>query len=470
MRGKKAGGSDFPRLFAFLPAGAPRAFHWLIVGGAAAALLLSGGYLFRPLWFDEALTLLNFSALPDPAAIYRAYVIPNNQIVHSVLLHWLWGRLGVPGADLRFFPLICAVLLLFLLYRGFRRECGRRPLLATLGALALSPPFLLYATALRGYMAAALLVTAAWLCGRAFAASGKVLPYLGWFGSGLLALGVMPSALAGLAGAGLCILPRWGWNFWRKKRFYLLAAAVPAAFALFYGPILPQLRGAFALKEGWRDSGAALAALVIALAATFNVLIVAAAVRLRPRRGRGFRILCFAAVWLLPLGGMLLPVYPFPRVWFVLFPVWAVLLARGVRRCRTLRLWWCVPLLIAAASGGETARTALSPYCARAGQDDFFAPYYLRREFRPGATAEFLAAVRPPFIWSTLAADPWSLRAAALEVHSDGPWGRLARLPENAAVVLRRDEDPASIERRFGGSLTRIAAMGYQTVYLWREK
>ena len=468
MPEKKAGGTLFPRLFAFLPSGPPRTFHFLLPAAAGAVLLVSGGYLFRPLWFDEALTLLNFAALPDPAAIYRACVIPNNQIVHTVLLHWLWTRLGVPGAELRLFPLACAILLLILLYRGFRRECGRWPLLTTLGALALSPPFLLYATALRGCMLAALLVTAAWLCGRKFAASGGFPAWLGWFGFALLALGVMPSALAGLAGAGLMILPRWGGKFWRKKRFYALAAAIPAAFALFYGPILPQLQASFALKEGWHDSGAALLALAVAVAATFNVLFVAAAAMLRRRSG--FRTFCAGAVWLLPLGTWCFPVAPFPRVWFVLFPVWAVLLARGVRRCRSLRLWWFVPLLIAASLQGEAAKAKLSPLCSRAGQDDFFAPYFLRREFDPGAAARLLTALRPPLIWSTLSADPWSLRAAGVDAHCDGPWGRLVRLPENAAVVLRRDEDPTTVERRFGGRLTRIAALGYQTVYQWREK
>ena len=45
--------------------------------------------LNRPLWFDEALTILNFALMEDPAAIYRNYVIPNNQIVHPILVHFL---------------------------------------------------------------------------------------------------------------------------------------------------------------------------------------------------------------------------------------------------------------------------------------------------------------------------------------------------------------------------------------------
>ncbi|MCI5778284.1 MAG: hypothetical protein MR051_00445 [Lentisphaeria bacterium] len=463
MREKKAGGSDFPRLFALFAA-RMNLFAFLSAGMAAFCSALQ--YFFRPLWFDEALTL-NFAYLPDPAAIYRAYVIPNNQILHTVALHYLHLRAEIPVLWLRFFPLICAVLLLVLLVRGFGRECGHPSLPTVLGALAFSPPFLLYATALRGYMLAALLVTSAWLCGRKFAVSGKFTALAGWCGFAAAALGVMPSALAGLAGAGLMILPLFGKYFWKKRRFYLLAAAVPAAFALFYGPILPQLQRAFALKEGWHDPGAALLALGIALAATFNVLFIAAAV---PAGKLRFRTFCYAAVWLLPLGGSLLPVAPFPRVWFVLFPIWAVLLAKGVRHCRSLRWWWGVPVLIAAICGTLRVREALSPYCARSGQDDFFAPYFLRQEFVPYRTAAKLRELRPPMIYASLSADPWSLLAFGTEVVFDGPRSRVAALHDGAAVVLGRDENPADMEKRFGGRLIPVAPMGYQTVYQWRSE
>ena len=466
MRENKAGGSSFPRLFAFVAAWSELLAAYAGFIGAVTGFCGALERLFRPLWFDEVLTL-NFAYLPDPAAICRAYVIPNNQILHTVILHILHLRSGIPLPFLRFFPLVCGLLTLGLLYRGFRRECGKLPLLTVLGAWAVSPPFLLYATALRGYMLAALLVTAAWLCGRKFAVSGKFAALAGWFGFALAALAVMPSALAGLAGAGLMILPLFGKYFWKKRRFYLLAAAVPAAFALFYGPILPQLRGAFALKEGWRDPGAALLALGIAAAATFNVLFVAVWPRRRKFR---FRTLGYGMVWLLPLGGFLLPVAPFPRVWFVLFPIWAVLLARGLRHCRSLRRWWGVPVLIAAICGTLRGREALSPYCSLAGQDDFFAPYFLRREFAPYRTAAKLRELRPPMIYATLSADPWSLLAAGPAVKFDSPRGRVPFLLPGAAVVLRRDEDPAETEKRFGGRLIPVAPMGYQTVYQWRSE
>ena len=46
-------------------------------------IALAGGTLAirRELWFDEALTLMNFVIPMDLGAIYQNYLIPNNHIV-----------------------------------------------------------------------------------------------------------------------------------------------------------------------------------------------------------------------------------------------------------------------------------------------------------------------------------------------------------------------------------------------------
>ena len=64
---------------------AARLLPLLLCGGALAVLL---PYAARPLWFDEALTVLQFAVLPSAGAIYHAYVIPNNQIIHTVLVRF----------------------------------------------------------------------------------------------------------------------------------------------------------------------------------------------------------------------------------------------------------------------------------------------------------------------------------------------------------------------------------------------
>ena len=64
--------------------------------------------LNRPLWFDEALTVLNFALLETPDKIYHSYIIPNNQIVHTILLHW-WIKL-FSFDFLRLLPLLCGMI------------------------------------------------------------------------------------------------------------------------------------------------------------------------------------------------------------------------------------------------------------------------------------------------------------------------------------------------------------------------
>ena len=105
------------------------------------------GLLNRPLWFDEALTVLNFALLETPAKIYHSYIIPNNQIIHTVFLHW-WIKY-FSFDFLRLFPFICGILCLYFLWQ-MRRRNGNAATFIALSTLATSFPFAIYGTALRG--------------------------------------------------------------------------------------------------------------------------------------------------------------------------------------------------------------------------------------------------------------------------------------------------------------------------------
>ena len=129
----------------------------LILG---AMFLFAPAYLNRDLWFDEALTFLDFAQRGSPLVIYRSYVIPNNQILYTIALHY-WAQLLPPGIDpvfwFRLLSFFSGIATLLLLYRLFRvRLAGGTILLPVLAAMAVSVPFLIYATALRGYMQSAL--------------------------------------------------------------------------------------------------------------------------------------------------------------------------------------------------------------------------------------------------------------------------------------------------------------------------
>ena len=129
-----------------------------VIGLFAVFLFFVQPYLFREFWFDEALTLMNFAWMPNPIKIYFSYIIPNNQLFYTIALHY-WAQLPFDGIRQDFFLRLLSLLFasgtMLLLYFGFRRIYGKTALLISLVALAVAPPFLIYASALRGYMASA---------------------------------------------------------------------------------------------------------------------------------------------------------------------------------------------------------------------------------------------------------------------------------------------------------------------------
>ena len=85
-------------------------------------------FLYRPLWFDEALTLTNFVQGKNLSQIYKNYIIPNNQIIYTMSLS-LWTQitdfLNINfdfGSRLLSAVFSCAALVA--LYFGFKRQFG----------------------------------------------------------------------------------------------------------------------------------------------------------------------------------------------------------------------------------------------------------------------------------------------------------------------------------------------------------
>lgn len=419
------------------------------------------GFLTRELWFDEVLTL-QFAYLPRAVDIYRSYTIPNNQIIHTICIHLLLNG-GFAPEMLRIFPLLCAAVMIYLLWRNFAGETGEKPLMLTLGALILSPPFMLYGSAVRGYMLAALFCVCALCAARKFVFTGGWRFLAGWFIFSLLAVGVMPSALAGIAAAGLYVLPYCGKKFWKNRKTYYLAVMPFAAFAIFYLPVWHDLQNAFALKEGWHNGWYALLALFLAVLITFAVPLVCGIFFHRLKLRYWPRTL----IWFLPLGGMFLPVSPFPRVWWVLFAFFALLSAGYLRKmpekffpvaAAAVLLWGSLVSL-------EFSRKLLSPAVSLAGQDDFYAPYFAASGFEPSDTAGFIRQNFPENqrVFASFEADPFAL-LYYMPLDMDVPPGRCRYLARGTVVVLNIAEDPADFEKRFNGRLTEVYCNGFHRV------
>lgn len=82
-------------------------------------------------------------------------------------------------------------------------------------------------------------------------------------------------------------------------------------------------------------------------------------------------------------------------------------------------------------------------------------------------------------IYLSFNADPWAVSfycnifnntAGRPDFRFDGPRGPVAELPDGAAVVLRQDEAPEPVARRFGGTLIPVAKGGLQHIIYRLEK
>ena len=433
-------------------------------------------YLFRDYWFDEALTLMNFAWLDDPLCIYSSYVIPNNQILYTIALHF-WNRLPDTGLRPDFFTRLLSVVFalgtLLVLFRNFYRSCGRVPLMLALTALAVSPPFLIYGSALRGYMASAFFISlsAAWAVG--FMKKGTAGTWWLFFAGCLMAVAAIPSNLLALGGCVLWAVSCGGDIFCQKKKIFLLCLTPFIALAAVYLPIWKSFAGVCRLGEGWQSASGVLTAYFCAAGAVSGLLWLPCVPAVWRRRHwiKKIRYL----ILILPAAAVaVLPTAPFPRVFFPLFPLLALLTAYGIRyivaccvasgRKKMTGLVYClclcaVLLNVFLFEQPEVLRK-ISDRCGGASGDDFFLGYYMRPEHCPSQTASqltgFFAPGKLPDVYLSFNADPWPLmyymlsRGFQAEFLFDGPCGRVAALKNGTLIIINRSESAEAVSERFG--------------------
>ncbi len=452
-----------------------------------AAVWSLGRGMFRYLWFDEALTLTNFAMLKSWGKIYNSYIIPNNQIIHTFMLNFC-SRFSSLFDDyvfgLRFFPFAVSLFMLVFLWRK------RAGILPALTALVMSQAFVIYGTALRGYMLGAFFAVLALHFAFAFICRKNLKYFLGYFAMSVLAVGTIPTNLAVLGAVVLYLLPFIGKGFYRDRRFWILAVTPFIALIVFYLPIADKFIGCMKLKEGWGNGGMALLAVWSIGIVTFLPLLPFAfsgvRVWLKHQNIRwifAVRLLIF----LLPVPACLLfPVAPFPRTFFPLFPFWALLIAGALRHWFAVfspakRRIYTVFLVLLTVGWGifcgiDKVRFAMSDrFGGGEVTDDFFAPYYMRDSFDP---AELLAGLKrrgfnPPCIFVSFDADSRAFLAAGTlyrewedRIICDGPRRKVPYLPEGALIILRRDENIEPWEKRFGSPLKFIFEHGRNKVYI----
>ena len=449
-----------------------RQYRFLIGGiPVLAGVLFAVPLLRRELWFDEAITVTLYMLPLRLHEIYLSYVIPNNQIVYTMLLK-LWHGLSTgtyPDSVVfwRVLSLLCASAAMTVLFRLRGKLHDRTPWGASvvLTAFAVSPVFQNYATALRGYALSwlwiALALDGAWRVFHGRAGSGWSLYAAGVLG----AVGTVPTNLLACTGVAIYACP-WCRRDWiRDWRIWLLAAGPFLALGVFYGPILKSFLNTFGLNEGFPGRFGALAVVYGAVAVTFGLLLFVEIPRLMRR---DWRRRLRGAIWLLPVPAiLLLPIAPFPRVFCTLFPLYAMLLADGIAamgrmsRRKAVASAGCLFVSLAAlrlCAPAAASASGLSEY-----EDDYFRPWYMAKDY---SVSELLPELEKhpdiPVVFMSFGSDPCPLMFYALfrdiqkDFRPDQPVGRVKSMPASALFVLRRDESPEDFGTRFGGTLSRL--------------
>jgi hypothetical protein len=321
-----------------------------------AGAVLRAHYLSQPMRYDEALTYLAYASQPLARGLTR-YDYPNNQLLHTLLVHVTTTVFGNYPWSLRLPAYSAGVALVPAWWWAVRGLYPGAAGLLTAGLVAGSSPLVEFSTNARGYMLVAL--DFGLLVGTGTALLRRATP-LRWAGlAALIAFGLwtIPVALfpvgavaAWLSAEALARRPPGG-----RRRFLVgLGIALGAAGCLTVALYLPVVRGwgvqavignRFVAPLGQaaflgRLPGSLAAAWQLAVRdaplALVLVLLAGLALGLLGHRRLGAQrvpLLPVAVVW---CAGLVLVqrVVPFPRVWLFLLP-----LAFGTAAAGLTMLW-----------------------------------------------------------------------------------------------------------------------------------
>jgi hypothetical protein len=464
---------------------------------AAVTLNIIIGLFFRPLWFDEALTVMDFVMLPDIADIYRLYSIPNNHIVYNIFLR-LWIDLcgQMPYAvSLRLFSVLTAFASIVLIMKLWSRRFSRETAVIACFCFAVSLPFAIYATAIRGYMLSFLLIIISLEIALCYRDDGKPAHLIFFSLLAFLAAGIMPTNLIAFAAIYLLVLPSLKpKEIFSDKTLYLGIIPVAALF-IFYIPIFGKLMKALSLSEGWSSGISASIHLYGAFLISFLPLIILAPLGMffsKEKPGAALKVQ-ISLIFLIPLVVFLLKSpAPFPRAFFCLWPIWIFILCsmadafirhfNGKIPGRALIAILCA--CCAWVLWPYAFSVQLSDRLSKGGQDDFFKPYFMRAEFNPIGTVrksiELAGAKTSGFAFVDFAADhPSIIFYGRLLKVDDGFWifdkpNRKVASPGNMGsiyVIARNQGGMESIAKRFNMKSYELAAdCGYQKIYLAKLK
>ena len=140
---------------AFKPTGDEGFFVAALALMALLALVIRLPYLWAPLHHDQAYTVVVFA--PRLWTALTDYHVPNNHVLHTVLVHFAIRLFGIQPWAIRLPALFAGILMIPATYWLGRAIYDRYTGLMAALLVAVAPPAILYATVARGYALLALI-------------------------------------------------------------------------------------------------------------------------------------------------------------------------------------------------------------------------------------------------------------------------------------------------------------------------
>ncbi len=243
----KAFGSDVRNFFQDLRAFRPPLWSVALVGVMTlAAVFIRLAYVNRPFGYDEAYTLEAFAIRPF-SKIITDYELPNNHVLHTILVRISYLLFGPSPLAVRLPALISGVLMVPLAYSFAGRLYNRHVAILSTALVAVAPLLIDFSTNARGYTLMSMLALVifilglylkdhknrfAWLALAVVSALGFYTLPIMLYPFGILMLWLFLSALTGDRGKEYTSL----WQF----TGYLLAGGLATVLLtiLLYAPIL----------------------------------------------------------------------------------------------------------------------------------------------------------------------------------------------------------------------------------------
>jgi len=384
----------------------------------------------RPIWFDEAWSIMVYTTLPY-SKIYLSYSAPNNHILLNILLKLWINSVGnfFPLSELTFrlFSMVISGTVILLMFRFWYKRLGVIATYFTILSFSISTPFLIYGSALRGYMLSLIFVLCGLEAAMKFTETARKKFLLFYFLSALGSVAVIPSNVFVFAIIAILPLPKRVFSNNSPVRFlkerWLLAILPLLSFLLFYGPIWQHLYFALKNNNGWLHPTYAIlhlyAAFSITLLPLISLGIIGGGIYVKSRfnakfannrkkskfyskSGTVISVLSLLLIFIAPAMVIICKnPAPFPRVFFQVWPIWLFITGIGIkhivaanrsyRKSKTIRKTALLLSLIII--GWGFMLQFLSPllsriFTRRFSQDDFFQPYYMKASFNPLKTVE----------------------------------------------------------------------------------